>query len=152
LRAQTALADSGAAAEAVARIKSCIIVFYYGGPSHLDTYDLKPHAPAEVRGTFQPISTSVPGLQISEHLPHMSRIMHKVSLIRRMPHGNRLHDSASTEALTGRQSPQGDREEFAPIEQFFPCYGATLTHLRPNPDLDVSHAALPFVFHNVVDV
>ncbi len=132
-------------------IKACIIVFYYGGPSHLDTYDPKPGAPAEIRGEFQPISTTVPGLFVSEYLPKMARVMHKVGLIRSMHHTNRLHDSASTEALTGRQSPVGDREEFAPIKQFFPCYGATVNHLRRDYQLDVPHAALPFVFHNVVD-
>src|SRR5438270_1509385 len=46
-------------------IKSCILIFYYGGPSHLDTWDLKPHAPGEVRGEFRPIATSVPGIRIS---------------------------------------------------------------------------------------
>lgn len=133
-------------------IKSCIVVFYYGGPSHLDTYDLKPNAPAEVRGEFAPIATSVPGLFVCEHLPRMARCMHKVALIRSMHHQNRLHDSASTEALTGRQSPVGDREEFTPIKQFFPCHGATLSHLRRDRQTAVPHAALPFVFHNVVDV
>ncbi len=135
-----------------AKIRSCIVVFYYGGPSHLDTFDLKPQAPAEVRGEFQPIATSVPGTQICEHLPRMARVMHKVAIVRSMSHGNRLHDSASTEALTGRQSPQGDREEFAPIPQFFPCHGATLSYLTRDLRLDVSHAALPWMFHNVVDV
>ena len=133
-------------------INACVIVFYYGGPSHLDTYDLKPEAPAEIRGEFNSISTSVPGLFVCEHLPKMARTMHKVALIRSMHHRNRLHDSASTEALTGRQSPVGDREEFGPIEQFFPAYGASLSYLRRNLQIDVPHAALPFVFHNVVDV
>lgn len=132
-------------------LRSCIIVFYYGGPSHLDTYDLKPNAPKEVRGEFQPIQTTVPGLFVCEHLPHMARCIHKTAVIRSMHHTNRLHDSASTEALTGRQSPVGDREEFAPIKQFFPCYGSTLNHLRQDLRLEVPHAALPFVFHNVVD-
>src|SRR5205823_4124787 len=50
-------------------IRSCILIFNYGGPSQLETWDLKPHAPAEVRGEFHPISTSVPGLSICEHLP-----------------------------------------------------------------------------------
>lgn len=131
-------------------LRACIIVFYYGGPSHLDTYDLKPDAPAEVRGEFQPISTTVPGLFISEHLPHMSQRMHKAALIRSMHHTNRLHDSASIESLTGRQSAAGDREEFAPIPQFFPCYGSTVSYFRQALDLTVPHAALPFVFHNVV--
>ena len=133
-------------------LKACVIVFYYGGPSHLDTYDLKPDAPAEVRGEFKPISTSVPGLFVSEHLPKMARSMHKVALIRSMHHTNRLHDSASTEALTGRQPPTGDREEFGPIKQVFPCYGASLSYFRRELQLDVPHAALPFVFHNVVNV
>jgi Protein of unknown function (DUF1501) len=159
LRAQAASDDPNRAALAVApapsvtaKIRSCILVFYYGGPSHLDTFDMKPSAPAEVRGEFKPIATSVPGLHICEHLPRMSQIMHKVTLVRSMHHRNRLHDSASTEVLTGRQSPNGDREEFAPIKQFFPSYGATLSYVWRSRSLDVSHAALPFVFHNVVDV
>lgn len=133
-----------------AAIKACIFVFYYGGPSHLDTYDLKPGAPDTVRGEFRPISTSVPGLQISEILPNMSRVMHRCALVRSMHHTNRLHDSASIETHTGRQAAQGDREEFAPIPQFHPCHGGTLSYLWQDRKLDVPHAALPFVFNNVV--
>lgn len=135
----------------VSPIKACIIVFYYGGPSHIDTYDMKPDAPSDIRGEFQPIASSAPGVFVSEHLPKMSRVMHKVALIRSMHHQNRLHDSASTEALTGRQSPVGDREEFAPISQFYPCFGACLNYLWQNRNIEIPHAALPFVFHNVVD-
>ncbi|MDB5386268.1 MAG: hypothetical protein JWM11_1914 [Planctomycetaceae bacterium] len=131
-------------------IRACIFVFYYGGPSHLDTYDLKPHAPSTVRGEFQPIKTSVPGLQISELLPNLSRVMHHCALIRSMHHNNRLHDSASIETHTGRQASQGDREEFAPIPQFHPSHGGTISYLMRDRRLDVAHAALPFVFNNVV--
>lgn len=133
-------------------IRACIFIFYYGGPSHLDTYDMKPNASTSVRGEFNPIATTVPGLQICEHLPHMSKLMHRCALVRSMHHRNRLHDSASIETLTGRPAAQGDREEFAPIEQFFPCHGATVSHVRQDHNLIVPHAALPFVFHNVVDV
>jgi hypothetical protein len=133
-------------------IRACIFIFYYGGPSHLDTYDLKPNAPSNVRGEFQPISTSVPGLQICEHLPHMSKVMHRCALIRSMHHTNRLHDSAAIETHTGRQASQGDREEFAPIPQFFPCHGAVVNYLRREQQQVVAHAALPFVFRNVIDV
>ena len=153
-RAQIGRAESVVASpnrSSLSPIKSCIIVFYYGGPSHIDTYDMKPNAPSDVRGEFRPISTSAPGIIVSEHLPKMSRVMHQVALIRSMHHNNRLHDSASTEALTGRQSPTGDREEFAPINQFYPCYGACLSYLRQNQGIEIPHAALPFVFHNVVD-
>jgi hypothetical protein len=150
-KAQATLAAVAPDAVVPAKIRSCIVVFYYGGPSHLDTFDMKPEASSEIRGEFKSISTSVPGLAISEHLPHTAPIMHKVAVIRSMHHTNRLHDSASTEALTGRQSPQGDREEFAPIPQFYPCHGATVSYMRRDQQLDVPHAALPWVFHNVVD-
>jgi len=149
---QAQATQAGSTGAAASKIKACIFLFYYGGPSHLDMYDMKPHAPAEVRGEFRPIATSVPGLHISEHLPRMAKVMHKVALIRSMHHANRLHDSASTEVHTGRPSPHGDREEAAPIAQFFPCFGATLNFLAQARDLDVPHAALPYVFHNVVDV
>jgi hypothetical protein len=133
-------------------LRSCIFVFCYGGPSHLDTFDMKPSAPQEIRGEFQPISSSAPGLAVCEHLPHMSQIMHKVTLVRSMHHTNRLHDSASIETFTGQQGPQGDREEFAAIPQFFPCHGAVLNYLQQQQRHDVSHAVLPWLFHNVIDV
>lgn len=152
LRAQAATPVAARPPAGLPPLRACVIVFYYGGPSHLDTYDMKPRASGDVRGEFAPIATSVPGLFVCEHLPRMASIMHKVALVRGMHHTNRLHDSASTEVLTGRQSPQGDREEFAPIKQFYPCHGATLSYLWRHRGLAVPHAALPFVFHNVVDV
>ncbi|MBI3862862.1 MAG: DUF1501 domain-containing protein, partial [Planctomycetia bacterium] len=151
-QAQLAAGTKKLIAPAASPIRSCILVFYYGGPSHIDTYDLKPQAPVDVRGEFQPIATSVPGQFVCEHLPHMSRLMHKVALVRSVHHQNRLHDSASTEALTGRQSPQGDREEFAPISQFYPCLGSMFSFLSRDRQIEIPHAALPFIFHNVVDV
>ena len=133
-------------------IRACILVFYYGGPSHLDTYDLKPNAPAEVRGEFKPIPTSVPGLQISEHLPHMARWMHKAALVRSVTHNARLHDSASIHALTGRPLLGPDRELFAPTPQFNPSFGATVAYMQRDQRRDVPFAALPFIFRNVHDV
>lgn len=152
LRAEAAQADRPMPSDRKTRIRSCILIFYYGGPSHIDTWDMKPDAPAEVRGEFKPIATSVPGLQVCEHLPRLARLMHKVTLVRAMHHQNRLHDSASTEILTGRPSPNGDREEFAPIAQFFPAYGATLSYLWRNRPMDFAHVALPFAFRNVIEV
>jgi hypothetical protein len=152
LRAAAAQAETGGDLLTGSKIRACILVFYYGGPSHIDTFDMKPDAPAEVRGEFKAIATSVPGLRICEHLPRMSRLMHKVALVRSMHHNNRLHDSASIETLTGRPSPTGDREEFSNVPQFFPCHGSTLSYLRQNHETDVPHVALPFMFHNVVNV
>jgi hypothetical protein len=139
-----------AEAKGLPPVRACIMVFYYGGPSHLETYDPKPGAPAEVRGEFRPIATSAPGVYVSEHLPHMARVMHRVAIVRSMSHGYRLHDSASMKVLTGREPPQGDFELFAPAPQVFPSYGGALSFLRRAERLAVPHAALPFAFHNVV--
>jgi len=134
-------------------IRSCIFVFLYGGPSHLDTFDLKPDAPVEIRGEFKPVATSAPGFHICEHLPHLAKVMHKVAVVRSLHHTNRLHDSAGTELYTGRQGPKGDREEFSPIPQFFPCHGAVLHKLRSlTLPARLHHAVLPWLFHNVIDV
>jgi len=134
------------------KIRSCIFLFYYGGPSHLDTYDPKPDAPAEVRGEFSTISTSVPGLHVSEHLPRMARVMHKVALVRGMHHAARLHDSASIHALTGRPLEGPDRELFDKLPQFYPSFGSTVSYLNREQNIIIPHAALPFVFRNVQDV
>src|SRR5580698_1788233 len=62
--------------------KSVILIWQAGGPSHIDMYDLKPNAPAEVRGEFKPIPTVVPGIQISEHLPNQAKIFDKMAVVR----------------------------------------------------------------------
>src|SRR5579864_7469671 len=62
-------------------IDACILIFFYGGPSHLDTWDLKPAAPAEIRGEFRPIATRVPGLQVGEHLPLCAGVMDRVAVV-----------------------------------------------------------------------
>ena len=61
---------------------ACILVFLNGGPSHLDMWDMKPSAPVEIRGEFQPIATSVAGVQFSEHLPRLARQMHRCAVVR----------------------------------------------------------------------
>src|SRR5271168_3072381 len=66
------------------KVKSCILIWLAGGPSHIDTWDPKPQAAADVRGEFKPIATSVPGLQISEVFPNLARVMDRVTLIRSM--------------------------------------------------------------------
>ena len=130
------------------RIKSCILIFYYGGPSHLDTFDMKPDAPAEVRGEFSSIATSVPGLRISEHLPCTARMMHRIAVVRSMQHQMRGHDSASYQTLTGRVPPVGDNQNFGERPDSFPCYGACLSYVRRWQQRRIPHAALPFVMNN----
>src|SRR4051794_12384748 len=78
LRARSAKAAAGGAAKDT----SVILIWKGGGPSHIDMWDLKPKAPAEIRGDFQPISTNVPGIDIGEHLPLSARQMDKYSILR----------------------------------------------------------------------
>ncbi|MBI4661016.1 MAG: DUF1501 domain-containing protein [Verrucomicrobia bacterium] len=85
---------------------SCILLWLDGGPSHLETFDLKPNAPVEVRGEFKPISTSADGVQICEHLPKTAQVMRSVALIRSLTHELGNHDTGSHYLLTGhRPSP-----------------------------------------------
>ncbi len=81
-----------------AKIQSCIVLYYYGGPSHLDTWDMKPNAPREVRGEFQSIPTNVPGIRVCELMPRSAKIMDKLAVIRSMHHPMRNHNSAAVEA------------------------------------------------------
>jgi hypothetical protein len=78
-----------------------------GGPSHLDTFDLKPEAPNNIRGEFQPIDTAVPGIQISEHFPELSQRMQHVAVIRSMTTPESDHRLASYHVHTGYQQRAG---------------------------------------------
>ena len=65
-----------------AHADACILIFLNGGPSHLDMWDMKPAAPSEIRGEFKPIATTVPGVQLSEHLPRLARQVQRFTLVR----------------------------------------------------------------------
>jgi hypothetical protein len=132
------------------RIRSCIVLFYYGGPSHLDTWDIKPTAPAEVRGEFRPIASRVPGVHVSEHLPRCARITDKLAIVRGMHHTMRNHNSAAVESLCGRTPLKGDLELLADDPNSFPCYGSMLSYARPGRRGIPGHVALPHVMYNVV--
>src|SRR3954465_14706163 len=80
--------------------KAVIMIFLPGGPSHQDIFDLKMDAPGEIRGEFKPIATNVPGIQITEHLPRLARMMDKCTLIRSMSDCDSRHDAF--QCLTGR--------------------------------------------------
>lgn len=140
------------AAGAAAKIRSCILIFYYGGPSQFETWDPKPDAPSEVRGEFRPIETAAAGVRISEPLPLTARVMDRVALVRSMHHPMRNHNSAAVEALCGRTPLGGDLELLADTSQSFPCYGSVLTWLQRDRVVDLPHVALPHVMYNVVQL
>jgi hypothetical protein len=147
MRGGTTESSAGAASP----IKACILLFYYGGPSHHDTWDMKLSAPREVRGDFAPISTSVPGLSVCEHLPRSARVMDKLAVIRSMHHPMRNHNAAAVEALCGRTPLKGDLELLAndPLTDF-PCFGSAVSHLLPENHLVPTSIALPHIMYNVV--
>jgi hypothetical protein len=109
LRLREAVASPGRT-KATGKARSVVMLFLSGGPSHLDMWDLKPDAPEEIRGTFRPIATSVPGVQISEHMPRSARLADRFTIIRSMRHGNSNHPAASYWMMTGgpiaRTAPQ----------------------------------------------
>src|SRR5581483_1207057 len=95
-----------AEAEAPARtpVRSCVLFLLHGGPSQLDTWDLKPAAPPEVRGEFQPIATNVPGVRVCEHLPRLARLADRFTIVRSMTHTSLNHNTATYWVTTGQQA------------------------------------------------
>ena len=113
-----------------ARAKSVIFLFQYGGPSHVDMFDMKPDAPSAYRGPHKPISSVVPGIQVSDHLPRTGRIMDKVTLIRSVYHNMKNHNSAGYYALTGHAPPSDDQRLRDSLD-LFPAYGSVVDKLAP---------------------
>src|SRR5437773_5332972 len=88
---------------------------------------MKPDAPPEIRGEFKPTSTSVPGIQITEHLPRLAKLAKRFSIVRSMTHTSLFHNSATYLATTGH-SPLRDLIAFTPTENDFPHLGAQVAY------------------------
>jgi len=130
---QRAMAGQFASSSGLPR-KSVILIWQAGGPSHLDMYDLKPGAPAEIRGEFKPIPTNVAGIQIGEHLPKQARIMDKLAILRSAYHTNAGHGMGSQWMLTGYQPT------IEVNDNIYPSCGSVVAKMRgPNdPGLPAS--------------
>lgn len=131
-------ASSGVAAQSLPRAKACILLYMDGGPSHIDLWDLKPEAPAEIRGEFRPIATSIPGIHVCEHLPRTAKQMHHLMQIRSVRHAETIHDPAVYQMLTGHKHPipQGNLTvQPTDFPQMGTAFGA----------VDKSHAVMPKV-------
>ena len=133
-------------------IRSCILIFYYGGPSHIDTFDMKPNAPAEIRGQFGSIATSVPGLRVCEHLPQTARVMDRLAIVRSMHHPMTNHNAAAFTTLCGRNPLKGDLELLGNDRNDPPCYGAILSAALPERRGLPTFVAVPHVMYNVVQL
>jgi hypothetical protein len=115
---------------AKARAKSVILLHQFGGPGQHETFDMKPNAPAEVRGPFQPIPSKLTGVPVCELLPRTAQVMDKVCLIRSMQHTMKNHNSAAYYSLTGHAPPSDDQRLRDSLE-LFPAYGSIVEKLAP---------------------
>ncbi len=123
----------GVAATGFGRAKSCIVVFLLGGPPQHSTWDPKPDAPAEVRGPFGPIATSVPGISFSELMPRLAQLADKLCILRAVSTGDNTHSSSGYYMLTGRpHQPMNFENENPGPPNDAPCLGALLGALAPS--------------------
>jgi hypothetical protein len=113
------------------RAKSCIVLFAWGGISHLDTWDPKPEASSDVRGEFHPITTSVPGIRIGEHTPLIARQMHHLAVVRSVHHRAPSHRSAAYWNLTGHEPPNLAGNWPAGRDDW-PCLGSMVAAAKGN--------------------
>jgi Protein of unknown function (DUF1501) len=133
------------------RAKSVIWIVPWGGPAQLDTFDLKPHAPAEIRSPFRPIATRTPGFQISEHLPRLAAMSDKYAVVRSASHRVSVHNAATSYTLTGVLPAIVTRELTSGNRSDAPSVGSILAKFRPSrPDLpSYVQLPLPLIDNNV---
>jgi Protein of unknown function (DUF1501) len=129
------------------RAKSCILVYLLGGPPHQDMWDLKPEAPAEIRGPFKPIATNVPGIRICEHLPLLASQADQLAIVRSVTYPNNDHPYMIYYTLTGRVSPVplGENTVLPPNRSDYPHMGSVVSrYAHRNPSVP-GYVAIPEV-------
>lgn len=140
-------ATRNAAAEAgTGRAKSVLMVLLSGGPSQLDMWDPKPQAPAEVRGEFSTIGTTIPGVAVCEHLPKLAQQTQRWSIVRTLAHPEHNHLLATHVALTGRPTPLsrgGSDLDRVESRNDFPNLAAAVDFVRPRHDGLPTGVSLP---------
>lgn len=123
---------ASAAQGSFGKAKACIVLFLVGGPPQHETWDPKPEAPADVRGEFGTIATSLPGLTVGELMPQTAKIAHRVSVLRALSTNNNIHSTSGYWMLTGHEHPNNSVEVagmFSPND--WPCLGSMVKQLRP---------------------
>jgi len=146
LREAAASAEGGS----FGRAKQCIVLYLYGAMSQMETVDMKPDAPVEIRGTMRPIPSVLPGLDVCEHLPHMAQMMDRVTVVRSVTHPYPIHGVAF--ATTGIPAIDVGMELAPHDPRHHPYFGSVVQYLdRQKADGNFSTAipqnvALPFQF------
>lgn len=141
-------AHASPAPPAFGKAKSCILLYLYGAPSQLETFDLKPEAPADVRSQFKPIPTAVPGISVCEHLPRTARVMDRCTLVRTFSHPYNIHSAAYV--LSGTPTTDIPMELNPRDGRHWPFFGSVLDYLdarggTKRRDIPLS-VALPWKF------
>jgi hypothetical protein len=145
-RAKAAAAGVAPRSKTFGKARSVVLLFMCGGPAHQDTFDMKPEAPADVRGEFKPIETNVTGIRICEHYREMAKIADKYAIIRSVSHPGIDHSTSAYEMLTGRRHPNpGERRDPGPDD--FPHLGAVLARYKPVRRPVPPFVALPETFY-----
>jgi hypothetical protein len=143
----TGQAAAGTAAANAAKAKSVVLIFLTGAPSHLDTFDLKPEAPVEIRGDFKAIATKEAGVNYCEHLPGLAARADKLAVIRSMTHGLPSHEHATHMMLTGIDVlPPGSTHMASRAD--WPCFASGLDFVNPRQDGIPSGVNLPTYLNN----
>jgi Protein of unknown function (DUF1501) len=130
-----------------ARAKSVIFLHQFGGPPGHETFDMKPDAPAEVRGSFKPVRTKVPGLQVCELLPRVAEVADKLTVIRCVQHTMKNHNSAGYYSLTG-VAPPSDDQRLRDSLDLFPALGSIVDRFAPAPKGVPTFVAYPHVIRD----
>ena len=125
LRSLSAGNDKDKGLSGFGKAKSCIVLFAWGGLSHHDTFDLKPNAPANIRTRFREISTDIPGIRVSEHIPKFARMMKHWAVVRSAHHNAPSHRSGAYWNLTGHE-PQKLDGNWPSSRDDWPCIGSMI--------------------------
>ena len=144
LRGRAIGSTTGGEGGGFGRAKSCILVFMWGGPSQLDTWDPKPDAPEEVRGSFGTIETRTPGLRIAEHFPRLAQQTHRLAVVRSMSHGDFAHLSTAHRILTGHLAPKPNSDADGPSAGDWPHLGSILARCRPSSGAIPTAVTMPW--------
>jgi hypothetical protein len=130
------------------KAKRCIFIFMWGGPSQLDTFDMKPEAPAEIRGLFSPIATRVPGMQICEHFGRLANVTDRLAIVRSLNHTDPAHLSSGHATLSGHWAPKINSDAEPPSDRDTPHLGSMLARLRPTSGTLPPFVTMPWLAYH----
>ncbi|MFP6762914.1 MAG: DUF1501 domain-containing protein [Planctomycetaceae bacterium] len=125
-------------------VKSCIVIYCWGGISHFESFDPKPQAPVEIRGEFDPIATATPGIQFSEHLPLLAQHSDKLAIVRSIFHTDSAHGRGMYWNMTGHRPPEKRPGNIPPVSSDWPSLAAMVSHFREAPQGVPRSVRLPY--------